>query len=58
MLLVAGHTSYTNIQTCLAALTGQHVSIGTIAAVAQAAQQRACVDVYPRARLSTHSGVG
>ena len=40
-LLVEGHNSYTNIQTCLAALTGQHLSIGTIAAVAQEAQQRA-----------------
>jgi hypothetical protein len=40
-LLVEGHTSYTNIQACLAALTGQHVSIGTIGAVAQEAQQRA-----------------
>lgn len=40
-LLVEGHTSYTNIQTCLATLTGQHLSIGTIAAVVQAAQQRA-----------------
>lgn len=40
-LLVEGHTSYTNIQTCLATLTGQHISIGTIAAVVQAAQQRA-----------------
>jgi hypothetical protein len=40
-LLVEGHTSYTNIQTCLVTLTGQHLSIGTIAAVVQAAQQRA-----------------
>jgi hypothetical protein len=40
-LLVEGHNSYANIQTCLIALTGQHVSIGTIAAVAQEAQQRA-----------------
>ena len=40
-LLVEGHNSYANIQTCLAALTGQHVSIGMIAAVAQDAQQRA-----------------
>jgi len=40
-LLVEGHTSYANIQTCLATLTGQHISIGTIAAVVQAAQQRA-----------------
>ena len=40
-LLVEGHTSYANIQTCLATLTGQQVSIGTIATVIQAAQQRA-----------------
>lgn len=40
-LLVEGHNSYTNIQTCLRAVTGQHVSIGTIAAVAQDAQHRA-----------------
>jgi hypothetical protein len=40
-LLVEGHNSYTNIQTCLATLTGQHISIGTIARVVQVAQQRA-----------------
>jgi hypothetical protein len=40
-LLVEGHNSYTNIQTCLRALTGQHVSIGTIAGVVQHAQHRA-----------------
>jgi hypothetical protein len=40
-LLIEGHNSYTNIQTCLATLTGQHLSIGTIARVVQAAQQRA-----------------
>jgi transposase-like protein len=40
-LLVEGHSSYTNIQTCLATLTGQHLSIGTITAVVRAAQQRA-----------------
>lgn len=40
-LLVEGHNSYANIQTCLAALTGQHVSIGLIARVAQDAQRRA-----------------
>src|SRR4029078_10675632 len=28
-LLVEGHNSYSNIQTCLRALTGQSVSIGT-----------------------------
>lgn len=40
-LLVDGHNSYTNIQTCLRALTGQRVSIGSIAAVVQEAQRRA-----------------
>jgi len=40
-LLVEGHNSYTNIQTCLRSLTGQHVSIGTIAAVVHQAQDRA-----------------
>jgi hypothetical protein len=40
-LLVEGHNSYANIQTCLDTLTGQHLSIGTIAAVIQQAQQRA-----------------
>jgi hypothetical protein len=48
-LLVEGHTSYANIQTCLHALTGQHVSIGTIASVAQDAQQRA------RQWMTTHA---
>jgi hypothetical protein len=40
-LLVEGHNSYANIQTCLCALTGQRVSIGTIATVIQEAQRRA-----------------
>jgi hypothetical protein len=40
-LLIEGHNSYTNIQTCLRALTGQRLSIGTIAAVVQEAQKRA-----------------
>lgn len=40
-LLIEGHNSYTNIQTCLYALTGQRVSIGTIGAVVQQAQDRA-----------------
>jgi hypothetical protein len=48
-LLVEGHNSYTNIQTCLHALTSQHVSIGTIASVAQDAQQRA------RQWMTTHA---
>lgn len=40
-LLVEGHNSYANIQTCLCALTGQRVSLGTIASVIQEAQRRA-----------------
>jgi transposase-like protein len=40
-LLVEGHNSYTNIQTCLRVLTGQRVSIGRIAAIVQEAQKRA-----------------
>jgi hypothetical protein len=48
-LLVAGHTSYTGIQTCLHALTSQHLSIGTIATVIQDAQRRA------QAWMATHA---
>jgi hypothetical protein len=40
-LLAEGHNSYSNIQTCLLRLTGQRVSIGSIGAVVQEAQQRA-----------------
>ena len=40
-LLIEGHNSYTNIQTCLRALTGRRLSIGTIAAVVAEAQRRA-----------------
>jgi len=40
-LLVESHSSYANIQVCLRRLTGQHLSIGTIAAVVQEAQDRA-----------------
>jgi hypothetical protein len=40
-LLVESHSSYANIQSCLRHLTGQSVSIGTIAAVVQEAQMRA-----------------
>ena len=40
-LLIEGHNSYANIQSCLRALTGQRVSIGSIAAVVQQAQMRA-----------------
>ena len=40
-LLVEGHNSYRNIQTCLLRLTGQRVSIGTIGALVHEAQQRA-----------------
>jgi len=39
--LVESHSSYANIQSCLHHLTGQSVSIGTIAAVVQEAQMRA-----------------
>jgi hypothetical protein len=40
-LWVDGHASYGGIQTCLRRLTRQEVSLGTIAAVLQDAQQRA-----------------
>jgi transposase-like protein len=40
-LLVEGHASYRGIQTCLAVLLGQHVSLGTITAIVQRAGQRA-----------------
>lgn len=40
-LLIEGHNSYANIQSCLRALTGQRVSIGTIAAIVQEGQRRA-----------------
>lgn len=40
-LLVESHSSYANIQVCLRRLTGQQVSIGTIATVIQEAQERA-----------------
>lgn len=51
-LLVEGHNSYANIQTCLSALTGQHVSIGLIARVAQDAQRRA------QQWMTTHAPAG
>src|SRR6266566_7933993 len=40
-LLVEGHASYRGIQTCLAVLLGQHVSLGTITAIVQGAGERA-----------------
>lgn len=40
-LLIEGHNSYANIHCCLRALTGQHLSIGTIAAIVAEAQRRA-----------------
>jgi hypothetical protein len=40
-LLVEGHASYRGIQTCLAVLLGQHVSLGTITAIVPSAGQRA-----------------
>lgn len=40
-VLIESHSSYANIQSCLHHLTGQSVSIGTIAAVVQEAERRA-----------------
>lgn len=40
-LLVEGHASYANIQVCLHALTGHHVSIGVISQIVHQAQDRA-----------------
>lgn len=40
-LLVEGHASYRGIQTCLAVLLGEQVSLGTITAIVQEAGQRA-----------------
>ena len=40
-LLVEGHASYRGIQTCLAVLLGQQVSLGTIAAIVERAGERA-----------------
>ena len=40
-LLIEGHNSYSNIQTCLRELSGQRLSIGTIAAIVQEAERRA-----------------
>lgn len=40
-LLVEGHASYRGIQTCLAVLLGQQVSLGTITAIVQGAGERA-----------------
>jgi transposase-like protein len=40
-LLVEGHASYRGIQTCLAVLLGQQVSLGTITAIVQRAGERA-----------------
>src|SRR5436853_4549639 len=39
--LLEGHASYRGIQTCLAVLLGQHVSLGTITAIVQEAGERA-----------------
>lgn len=41
ILLVESHSSYANIQVCLRRLTGQHLSIGAIAAIVDGAQHRA-----------------
>src|SRR6266513_2245454 len=40
-LLVEGHASYRGIQTCLAVLLGQQVSLGTITAIVHEAGARA-----------------
>jgi transposase-like protein len=40
-LLVEGHASYRGIQRCVESLLGEHVSLGTIAAVVQRAGERA-----------------
>jgi hypothetical protein len=40
-LLVEGHASYRGIQTCLAVLLGQHVSLGTITDIVQRAGEKA-----------------
>jgi hypothetical protein len=40
-LLVEGHASVRGVQACLRATTTQHVSLGTISAIIQEAQQRA-----------------
>ncbi len=40
-LLVEGHASYRGLQTCLATLLGQQVSLGSIAAIVESAGQRA-----------------
>jgi len=48
-LLVEGHTSDANIQTCVRSLTGQRCSMGTITAVVQPAQLRALQWMAPQA---------
>jgi transposase-like protein len=54
-LLIEGHNSYANIQTCLRALTGQRVSIGTIATIVQEAQRRALAWMASHAPASPRS---
>lgn len=54
-LLVESHSSYANIQVCLRRLTGQQVSIGTIATVVQAAQARALHWMATHAPTSTRA---
>lgn len=48
-LLVESYSSYANIQVCLRRLTGQHLSIGTIATVIHEAEERA------RQWMATHA---
>jgi len=54
-LLVEGHRSYATIQVCLRRVTGQSVSIGTIAAVVQEAQARAMAWMATHAPTSTRA---
>jgi hypothetical protein len=51
-LLVEGHASYRGIRACLRGVTGQHVSLGTVAAIVAEAQRRAL------AWLSAHAPAG
>ena len=54
-LLIEGHNSYANIQTCLRTLTGRQVSIGTISAVVTEAQKRAQLWMATHAPTSTRT---
>src|SRR5262245_50444410 len=54
-LLIEGHNSYANIQTCLLSLSGQRVSLGTIAAIVGEAQRRALDWMASHAPASSRS---